>query len=455
MRVKQRTPRAKPLLVELGRELLPFLARFADARLQVRVEVPGERPLDSRVSNGQRFQQREAALLRRPNRDLGGFGIVLCLLVLVVGVAGEDHSQQSGRVLFSSQRDGDYDIFVMNADGSGQTNLTNNSGQDFDPAWSPDGTKIAFSGLPPPPGDQHGEIYVMNADGSGLTNLTNHELGDYEPAWSADGTRIAFRTNRTFNDEIFVMNRDGSAQTNVTNNPAADLEPTWSPDGTKIAFTTYRGGNYDVFVMNADGSGQTNLTKSPVADGSPDWSPDGARIAFKRWTTGPPDVFVMNADGNGQTNVTNDPYADQDPAWLPNGSMIVFSSGRAGPFLQDEIFVVKADGSGPRNLTNSSGFDIDPDWIGEGPPPLPPPPQPPPPPPPLPPPAPPACHVPRVIGLQLVAARPRIRRANCSVGRIRRARSRRVGRVIAQSPRAGAHRPRGARVRLVVGRRRA
>ncbi|MGH2765470.1 MAG: TolB family protein, partial [Actinomycetota bacterium] len=151
---------------------------------------------------------------------------------------------------------------------SGQTNLTNDGGDDDDPAWSPDGSKIAFST------DRDGnlEIYVMNAaDGSGQTNLTNDGEDDREPGWAPDGSRIAFRANRG-GFEIYVMNADGSGQTNLTNSPGGDVSPTWSPDGTRIAFATSRLGFNEIFVMNADGSGQTDLTNNlPASDGSPDW----------------------------------------------------------------------------------------------------------------------------------------------------------------------------------------
>jgi Tol biopolymer transport system component len=167
-------------------------------------------------------------------------------------------------------RDGDSEIFAMNADGSAQTQLTFNSAFDAHPAWSPDGTKIAFSSTR----DGDFEVLVMNADGSGQTQLTFNSADDALPNWSPEGTKIAFSSSRNGDDEIFVMNADGSTQTQLTSNDAHDFDPAWSPDGTKIAFVSLRSPfNDDIFVMNVDGTGEQQLTSSPDDDFLPDWQP--------------------------------------------------------------------------------------------------------------------------------------------------------------------------------------
>ena len=195
----------------------------------------------------------------------------------ILAALGEDAlnaAPASGRIAFHSDRDGNYEIYVMNADGSGVTRLTNNSIDDLNPAWSPDGRRIAFHS------DRDGnfEIYVMNADGSGVTRLTNNSAYDGDPAWSPDGARIAFesfRSPRDGNWEVYVMNADGSGVTRLTNNySASDNNPTWSPDGTRIAFHSnsdfgFGGLNYEIYVMNADGSGVTRLTNNSAWDSEP------------------------------------------------------------------------------------------------------------------------------------------------------------------------------------------
>jgi len=273
----------------------------------------------------------------------------------------------NGKIAFNSYRDGNSEIYVMNADGSGQTNLTNNAADERDFAWSADGTKIAF----PTDRDGNYEIYAMNPDGSGQTNLSNNPAYDVWPAWSPDGTKIAFG-RRVLNVEpwgfdIIVMNADGSGQTNVTNSGLSgvwNFYPAWSPDGSKIAFT--RGtfwGDHEIYVMNADGSGQTNLTNNPGAlDSDPTWSPDGSKIAFEgRGGVTNPEIFVMNADGSNQTRLTftADLIGDGCPAWSPDGTKIVFCSDREG---NAEIYVMNADGSSPTNLSNNPAYDAYPDW---------------------------------------------------------------------------------------------
>ena len=286
---------------------------------------------------------------------------------------GAKCKRQNGKIAFTSDRDGNGEIYAMNADGSGQINLTNNPATDGAPSWSFDGTKIAFTSFR----DGNGEVYVMNADGSGQTRLTNNPASDSGPTWSPDGTQIAFTSLRDAgNSEIDVMKADGSGQTRLTNNPASDSGPAWSPDGTKIAFTSRRDGNAEIYSMNADGSDPTNLThNAPILVGEPpqpqndgvdefpSWSPDGRKIAFMSDhvldPSAHPEIFVMNADGSGQTDLTNSPESDLTPSWSPDGRKIAFVGSPGGSL---EILVMNADGSGQTNVTAAASNESVPNW---------------------------------------------------------------------------------------------
>ena len=243
-------------------------------------------------------------------------------------------SPDGARIAFQSDRDGTYEIYVMESDGSGVTRLTNHSESDVGPAWSPDGARIAFTSTR----DGNPDIYAMNVDGSGVTRLTSHPMDDGSPAWSPDGARIAFTSTRDGNIEIYAMNADGSGVTRLTNDAAWDLHPAWSPDGARIAFTSYRGGNAEIYVMNADGSGVTRLTNRNAR--VPAWSPDGARIAFASGRDDNYEIYAMNADGSGVTRLTNHSAFDYGPAWSPDGARIAFESDRDDRDGNFEIYVM-------------------------------------------------------------------------------------------------------------------
>jgi hypothetical protein len=259
-----------------------------------------------------------------------------------------------GHIVFVSSRDGNDEIYVMNADGTGQTRLTNNAASDWEPAWSPDGSKIAFAS----DRDGNWEIYVMNADGSGQTRLTTDPASDRYPAWSPDGSKIGFDSERDGNWEIYLMNPDGSGQANLTNNPAKDDGIAWSPDGSLIAFISDRiDSNTDIYIANADASNAVRLTSDPAPDWDPEWAPTGSEIAFVSGRDGNEEVYVMDSAGSNQTNLSKSPGYDSRPTWSPDGSKLAFASDRAG-----NLEVHALDAKGVTNLTNNPAVDTLPDW---------------------------------------------------------------------------------------------
>ena len=196
--------------------------------------------------------------------------VVLGLTLLMVCVDAQ------ARIAFESDRDGHiidnlfaYEIYVMDADGGNQRNLTNNPADDRSPSWSPDGKRIAFVSAR----DGKSEIYVMDDDGDNQRRLTHHDDSDEDPSWSPDGKRIAFTSLRDRSRDIYVMDADGGNQQNLTNHLDADWYPSWSPDGKRIAFVSNRTRdlNRDIYVMDADGSNPRNLTNHPNDDEAPAW----------------------------------------------------------------------------------------------------------------------------------------------------------------------------------------
>jgi Tol biopolymer transport system component len=267
---------------------------------------------------------------------------------------------RGGKIAFSSDRDGNGEIYVMDADGSDQTRLTHNAPRAAGPSsWSPDGSQIAFMALR----GSNLEIYAINADGSGQTNLTNTDnpVGDERgPSWSPDGKQIAFfRQGGDGFFEICIMHLDNNrAITCLPHGPAGDMNPVWSPDGTRFAFVSRPEDKEEIYVMNVDGSNRIRLTNNPATDFDPSWSPDGKWIAFSSNRDGNYEIYAMSADGGSPTRLTNSPALDSDPSWSPDSTRIAFTSERDGGY---QIYVVNLDGTGLTQLT-SEGNNAGPVW---------------------------------------------------------------------------------------------
>lgn len=297
--------------------------------------------------------------------------VVLALLsvaALPTGTAGAVTPGANGKIVCEGGR-GDPrnpEVFSINPDGTGETVLTDHPARDGDPSFSPDGTKIAFESFR----SGGSEVWVMNADGTGLTQLTfNGVPEDRGTSWSPDGSRIAYHTTEFLagaghsSFEIMTMNADGTDKVRLTNNLFQDSLPSWSPDGTQIAFNSFRDGDHEIYVMDVDGTNQTRLTFSPGEDAHPMWSPDGTQIAFHSRRTGTLDIFVMDADGSNVRRLTHTDDAHEFfPVWSPDGTQITFTGWTAAAGF--EVYVMDADGSNITRVTFNAPevFDGRCDW---------------------------------------------------------------------------------------------
>lgn len=282
---------------------------------------------------------------------------------MATGESAAVHATAGTIAFLSSQIPGQ--IHLLNANGSSNQVLTRNP-YDFEsePVWSPDGRKIAFVS------DRDGEreIWVMNADGRGRRQLTHNDADEHDPDWSPDGRQIAFERNDGLHDEeIYVVNTDGTGERQLTANETNDYSPSWSPDGRQIAFASDRGGGRsDIFVMKADGTGQRSLTRTRAGGDRPSWEPNGRRIVFE---CGAADLCMMSStNGGGFRRLARGPAGEMlAPTWSKDGRKIAFvsASSQSRDFPYGDIYVMNANGEQQRRVTRD-GISGNPSWSPGG-----------------------------------------------------------------------------------------
>jgi Tol biopolymer transport system component len=328
---------------------------------------------------------------RPAGRTAGGYGLraIAMWMALACGglaappLAGATLPGRNGPIVFSSYGE----IYRVSPDGSGLAQIQRpfeDEKTDFGPEWSPDGSRIATGGevLEPESGGSRRwsdtNIHLFAPDGSGFTRLSMEDQhANYSPAWSPDGTRIAYTSDLFGNASIHSVRADGTDARHLTGGTqdAVSSDPAWSPDGALIVFARVVDdfGSTDLFTMRPDGSDVRRLLERPGREGNPSWSPDGNWIAFDgtgprvvdgvSWSFPGSDVYVVPAAGGVPLKLT-DTGEDGAPDWAPDGSAIVFQSARDTPSPQTrlDLYVMDAAGLHERRLTTLGCLQCDPDW---------------------------------------------------------------------------------------------
>ena len=273
----------------------------------------------------------------------------------------------SSRIAFSSDRGGDFDLYVVNEDGTGLAQITSSPGEDIHPSWSPGGEWVVFASER----NGHFDIWVIRGDGSSAMPLIEHTAEDWFPAWSPDGRWIVFASNRGGNHDLYLVRPDGSDLQQLAETAEDEMRPAWAPDSERVAFMRRRDVNGDgriedadaagddVFVLDIESGDEVRLTTTANADTMPAWSPGGQWIAFVSDREQVGEIYVMKEDGTQQVRWTSGTAWDWFPAWSPSGTQLAFQSNRSGDF---GIWVLPVEGGEPVNLTRNPADDIQPAW---------------------------------------------------------------------------------------------
>ncbi len=284
----------------------------------------------------------------------------------VLDTAGVDHllvdsigtlfypswSTDGRKIVYEGRRSfGAGEIFVINADGSGERNLSNDPDWDEHPIWSPNGHHILFQSL-------RGtvDLWIVDSSGTGLYDLTPFPGADFEGSFSPDGRRVAYIGRRTGDNDLYLTNLAGTTHQDLTNTPSVNEHyPVWSPDGSHIVYVA----NNQLWIVASDGTDRHQLTflQDSVLNSPPQFSPDGHLIIIETASGG---ISRVNADGTGFLTLTqDDPALYKSAHWAPNGEAIVFNSARLGDM---QVFLMDKNGLTVRQLTASTGGNAMPAW---------------------------------------------------------------------------------------------
>lgn len=284
--------------------------------------------------------------------------VSFCLLVLPTsaGAAATDY----GRIAYTSDRDGNYEIYSSRIDAPGDTNLTTNPATDQSPAWSADGSQIAFVS------DRDGrmDVWVMDGDGSSQHKVTSGEAGssDFEPTWSPDGQKLAFTSSRGGSYRLWVVDLATGSLRQLTS--GWGTSPAWSPDGARLA---YDGGG-SIRVVDATGSNDHQLTYCDCTgpEGSPIWSRDGSFLIFGRYdddwqSTNVRQLYFVRSTGGEGIPITSGPYFYGHPAFSPDGSILVFQRQEGGSW-NPQLYVMPLSGAAQYPAVTGPGHNFLPSW---------------------------------------------------------------------------------------------
>ncbi|WP_313805729.1 DPP IV N-terminal domain-containing protein [Flavobacterium sp.] len=287
-------------------------------------------------------------------------------IVILSSTLGFTQQQSLGKIGFVSTRDGNYEVYTMNSDGSSQTNISNNPKTDYGFSWSFDCKKVLFYSNR----DGNDEIYVMNSNGSEVMNLTNNSSNDRIPVYSADNSKIAFVSDRSHKKgDIFIMDADGKNIIQITKNEYFEESPSFSNNSKKLLFTRElkdltnpkASGNGEIFSIDLRTKKEAQLTNKEGYDSGAVFSPNGKKIAFYGYDKAKKfyDIYLMNPDGSNLEKLTDDATEDYSPTWSPDGNWLAFTRGDASNY---DIWLININTKELKRLTDNPKRDESPFW---------------------------------------------------------------------------------------------